>query len=106
MDFEFETWFNVHNILSGGSLEDKRELFEDCWDSAQKDLLEVVDEKTILEDELEDTKYDVEDLTGKLSDVKKTLEKITEETPIEEILNELEWTVNDIEDTIRYYENN
>lgn len=105
MDIQFETWFNVHNILSGESLGDKREVFEDCWNSARKDLLDVVDEKTEIEDELEDAKYDVEDLTEKLRDVMKSLKKIDEHMDKDEILEELNYLVEDIADSVGFFEN-
>ena len=101
---DFETWFNVQNILSGGVLEDKKSFFEDCWNKSREGLAELEDKNDELTDENGELKDTVDEVIGYMKDAVKSLKKIDNSLNEEEIFEKINDVVNDLEDNIHYYE--
>ena len=101
---DFETWFNVQNILSGGVLEDKKSFFEDCWNKSREGLAELEDKNDELTDENGELKDTVDEVIGYMKDAVKSLKKIDNSLNEEEIFEKINDVVDDLEDNIHYYE--
>ena len=101
---EFETWFNVQNILSGGVLEDKKSFFEDCWNKSREGLAELEDKNDELTDENGYLTETVDEVIGDMKDAVKSLKNIDNSLNEEEIFEKINDIVDDLEDNIHYYE--
>lgn len=101
---DFETWFNVQNILSGGVLEDKKSFFEDCWNKSREGLAELEDKNDELTDENGYLKETVDEVIGDMKDAVKSLKNIDNSLNEEEIFEKINDIVDNLEDNIHYYE--
>ena len=102
---DFETWFNVQNILSGGVLEDKKSFFEDCWNKSREGLAELEDKNDELTDENGYLKDSLCEVVEDVKDVLKSLKKIDEDMKKDEIFYEINELIEDVENKVAYYDN-